>query len=467
MKKFSRTPDIPKLGAIAKGSRRALNESMQLLFVRENARTDNKQRVVKLLNKYGSEAPNHSKSQTLVDRRIVFDHRSTPDKESAFNKTYSLNRTMLSNGTKTSTPFIPHDSSVSPNKQTNSYRATLSTIRKGQLPDSMIRVLAEYKGKFRKVEDFMVSVNCMMHEYKKAKFMVRGNMRAAGLCSKCAVKLAKDGYSVDEMKEENAEDSKQGQMEAFLAEVSRCIEKYDYMDKLRSIRANEYIKQAQKRLDLIDSLFTDLKVIIESKRLDWVTEVKVEAELVGLDAESYGRWIAENKSELNLMKNDIKTNYNQIIERVDNLKFQEIMNHFRQKLGEIRTCGNETSFQDLQTPESFDPKALLIQFESHLDRILTCYNKDTRNSATPRLIRTKNKQGHLLISQPGTLNHDTYESGVSIDLGKIEVNNTYFNYHTERSNNKSFKAISEALLFSDPTKQPGGLTQPQSYKHSL
>ena len=68
MKKFSKSPEIPKISYNAKYPRKKLNESMQLLFPRDTIKSNSKPHILKFLSKNNSISSNHSKSQTLATR---------------------------------------------------------------------------------------------------------------------------------------------------------------------------------------------------------------------------------------------------------------------------------------------------------------------------------------------------------------------------------------------------------------
>lgn len=468
MKKFSKTPEMPKSSKHTINAHKRLNESMQLLFPRENIKSSSKQNVMKFLSKNGNPNTYHSKGQTLVsghqrnDERPSFEHVS-----STLTKTYSLNKTMLSAGTKISSPLNPQDNSVSPNKDIKSPRGTLTTIRKGQLPDSMVKMLGEYKGGYRDVEDFNVTNNCIMHHNKKAKFMVRGCIRSAGLCSKCAVKLAKDGYGVEELLIEDTEMTKKAQLETFLGDLHKVLDKYDNLDRIRAYKAGDYVKTGQKRINLIETLFKDLHNILTAKKQTWIDIVKSDIENVGQDIENYGRWINDNRSELNIMKSDIKSNYHDIIQKVDQFKFNEILNHFKEKLQEINICGDETSFREPRNFDYLDNKAIITQFDILIERLLTKNTYGGFSKANSKLLKSTGRYDNFVNSQTISLKPPTTESGVSIDFNKIEIDNIYFNYNNLKPQDSSFGFTSDALLSRETNKHPTSLGHLTSYKHSL
>ena len=448
--------------------RRRLNESMQLLFPRETVKSHAKQNFRKHLNKDGGVQGNHAKSQTLASRNVRNDGRKDNEKETkTLTKAYSLNKTMLSNGTKTSAPSLPQDSSISPNKGPNSPRATLSTVKKGQLPDSMVKMLAEYTGGFRDVEDFMVSTNCIAHNSKKAKFMVRGRMQSAGLCSKCAVMLAKDGYWVEEISLESSAQKKRTQLETFVRDLNRCVERYDSLQERKASKVDEYVQNAQTRLDIVEGLFRGLRDCLEAKKQNWVESIRSDLDRSVYDVENYGRWLADNKAELNLMRTDIKSNYNDIIERVDRPKFEEILSHFKEKLQELSLCAEETSLPHVTAPEKLDSKGVVSQFDTLTERLLLNNTQGSYPRLQSRLMKSNINYDNILISQTASLKQPTNESGVSIEFAKPDIDNIYFNYGSERFNDRSFGIRSEALLSDENIKPTGSVGQLNGYKHAL
>lgn len=468
MKKISRTPEIPKPTQTIAYSRKRINESMQLLFPRDINKQPIKESAFNFMSKGNSTSSTNSKSQTIIARQNVNHERNSCGKTSlSLTKTYSLSKTILTDGTKLSAPSRAQDNSVSPLRETKSPRGTFSTIRKGQLPDSIVKLLGEYKGGFKDVGDFKVTIDCIMHQHKKAKFMVRGVMRAPGLCSKCAVKLAKEGNWVEEIIEENPEQAKKMQLKDFLSDLNHVFDKYDELERTKNAKINECLSTAQKKITMIETLFNDLKNILDDKKNLWINSIKSDADSAGYDLVNYGRWINDNRSELNLMKNDIKANYSDIIERVDKSKFVEILSHFREKLQEIDACGHETSLGELQSVGNIDSKAITSQFDMAVERILMSTTKGgylKSNLGGPRI---NSRFDNFVVSQTGSIKPLTSESGVSIDFGKVGLDNIYFNYNCDRFNENSCRVNSDTLLSKETLKQTSSLALIKSFKQPL
>lgn len=453
MKKISRTPEVPKTLSNTRSSRRTLNESMKKLFPHDVliAPTNAKSAGIKLLSRPLAPHSSNPKAHTPDPKPHKSDRKSVNKENLGFSRTCPRSNLRLSEAHKGG-EGQPLSDNTSPYKDALSPRATHTTIKKGQMPDFVIKALIDYSREFTSVGGVVVTAHCVVHEGKKAKFIIRGSSRAPGLCSKCAVKLAKEGYSVDEILLENEEVAKKAQLEEFLAGLNKVVDKYEQLERVKAAKLSEYVKISQRRVGCVETLFSQLRAILEVKKQFWVESVKGDVEGMVQDMDNYGRWLSDNKSELVLMKNDIKSNYSDIIEKVDKTKFMEILGHFSEKLREIDVCASETSIREPVPSEAIDIKTISAHFDNVVEKLLLNFSANNYPKPHQREKRPNARPDNFLISQSCSIKQQVADSGVSIDFNKVDADNIYYNFNIEKGFDSSLRLASETLLSQETLK---------------
>lgn len=451
MKKISKTPEIPKPSINSRPSRQRLNESMRHLLTRDGVNTSSKQTTKKFLNRKGTINTDSVNKQNKLSKKSRIDNNLHKD-HLGFMKTCNIRKNRLSYSTKHNETPSPTYTTISPYNEIISPRATHSTIRKGQMPDSIVKQLADYDGGYKPVNDTMVTINCIIHNDKKSKFMIKGNHRIPGLCSKCAVKLAKDGYCIDEISIESSEKTKKTQLDNFLVDLNKIIDKYDNLEKRRSVKIAENIKLAKLRINKIELLFQEFINVLETKKRVWIDSIKADIDSIVQDVDNFGIWLRDNKSELNLMKNDIKSNFNDIIERVDKIKFIEILGHFNDKLHEINVCAIETSIREPSPFIPIDNKSIITQFDALIERFLLNNGQNTFPNRSSKIKQQNTTPDYFISSQSFSLQQQANDLGSSINIDKIGIDSIYKNYIMDKGFDSSIRVVSETLLSQETIK---------------
>ena len=215
-----------------------------------------------------------------------------------------------------------------------------STRPKSNLRDSRIDLLFDlenYKGARLSIrKNLLINEYCIDHPDKKSKFYITNGIFSKdigeaklnrGFCSKCSVQIAMKGFSLEEVLKDEEQDRKT-KIDAFLRALTQTEQKDSgRVDNLRAVAAasdSHFERQAERA----ESVFQELVGLLEEKRSQVLQELKRDQGVTSEELAEVKRLLEIKLDTIQAMKNDIETNLEKIITKIDSDPFNQIMANY-------------------------------------------------------------------------------------------------------------------------------------------
>lgn len=222
-----------------------------------------------------------------------------------------------------------------------------STQSKSNVRDSRIDLLFDlenYSGPTLAVsKDLVINEYCINHPEKKSKFYITNNIFSKevsssrmnrGFCSKCSVQIAMKGFNMQEVLSED-EFKRKDRIENFL-EMLNGLKKSDLVRLNKAQNAADSLaKQYRQKQGVIEETFNQLIEFIRQKKQATLKRFSMMTEGVMAQMEELTSTVKLKLETVAAMKNDIESNLDKIITKIDIAPFNQIIMNYESNLASL------------------------------------------------------------------------------------------------------------------------------------
>jgi hypothetical protein len=248
-----------------------------------------------------------------------------------------------------------YKSMASPQYSPGSNNRNQSTRSRSHLQESKIDMLYDletYTGpRVAVTKDLIINEYCINHPDKKSKFYITNNIFAKdvgnnslnrGFCSKCSVQMAMKGFSVEEVLKEE-EFCRKDRIERFLLLLSN-VQKADFI-KLNKAQNSQamMVSHYRTQIDVVEQVFDSISEAILKKKQAMIHRIGLFKETSLAQVDSLCSNLKIKIDTVSAMKNDIESNLDKIITKIDTHPFNQIITNYEKNLTNLEDQINDRS----------------------------------------------------------------------------------------------------------------------------